>query len=416
MARRQPERAPGDGGRNRVAWWIALRYLRTRRRQFASFITRISVAGLTLGVLVLTVVVSVMNGFDSELRTRILGTVPHLLIDDVDLDHPEVAALRDHPHVVAVYNFFTGAGMVSAGGAVNPVTVYGIDESAVGAMTSISGSMRVGSLESLLETPRGMLMGAPLAAHLGLLPRDTVALVVSEPGRGGVTPLILRYQLAGVFEIGAELDYSLVVVSMASLDQTVLNAIGTVGVRVTVDDPLIAAGVAEQLAERHPDWRISSWASSYGELFQAVRLEKVLMFLILLMVVAVAAFNIVSGQSMAVTDKRSDIAILRTMGASNGTVMRIFLLQGLLISGLGIVVGLAAGVVVARHIGALVATVEDWLGFRLLEGAYLVEVPSVVQGADLVVIALLSSTLCLISAWVPAQRAANLNPVSGLHG
>jgi len=134
------------------------------------------------------------------------------------------------------------------------------------------------------------------------------------------------------------------------------------------------------------------------------------------MVVAVAAFNIISGQSMAVTDKRSDIAILRTMGASDGTVLRIFLFQGLVISSLGIVVGLAAGVLVAEHVGAAVAAFERLLGFRLLEGTYFVEVPSVVQASDLAVIAAISWSLCLISAWVPARRAANLNPISGLHG
>jgi lipoprotein-releasing system permease protein len=187
-------------------------------------------------------------------------------------------------------------------------------------------------------------------------------------------------------------------------------------VRVTLDDPLAAAGLAEEWSAAHPQWRVASWAESYGDLFQAVRLEKLMRFLILLMVVAVAAFNIVSGQTMAVTDKRSDIAILRTMGARDGTVLRVFLLQGAIISTIGIAVGLAAGVVVAHHVGGVVATVERWLGFRLLEGTYFVEVPSVVQTADLVTIGIISGTLCLLSAWLPARRAAALNPVAGLHG
>lgn len=402
-------------GRGGVAWWIALRYVRTRRRQFASFITRISVAGLTLGVLVLTVVVSVMNGFDAELKERILGTVPHMLIEGTEASAPELAPVRADPRVRSVYNFFVGAGMVTAGGAVHPVSIYGIDESAIGAMSTIEDSMRFGTLEDLLAEPRGLLMGAPIATHLGLLPGDTLAVVISEPGPGGVTPQLLRYQLAGVFEVGAELDYSLVVVPMASLPGK-LDRLGSVGVRVTIDDPLAAAGLAQRFADMEPSWQVTSWADSYGELFQAVRLEKLMMFLILLMVVAVAAFNIVSGQSMAVTDKRADIAILRTMGALDGTVARIFLLQGVLISTIGILVGLVAGVVVANHVSAVLGLVERWVGFRLLEGTYFVEVPSVVQIGDLVVIALISWTLCLISAWVPARRAAALNPVAGLHG
>jgi lipoprotein-releasing system permease protein len=398
-----------------TAWWIAWRYVRTRRRQFASFITRISVAGLSLGVLVLTVVVSVMNGFDTELRERILGTVPHLLIEQAQVGDPALAGVESDPRVRNVYNFFMGAGMVTAGGGVNPVTVFGIDRTAIGAMSTIADGLRYGSLEGLLEEPRGILLGRPLATHLALLPGDSLALVISEPGTEGVTPRILRYRLAGIFEVGAELDYNLVIVAAGSLPATDLATLGSYGVRIELDDPLAAAGFAERLAQRHPDWLVVSWADTYGELFEAVRLEKVLMFLILLMVVAVAAFNIVSGQSMAVNDKRADIAILRTMGALDGTIHRIFLLQGLVISSIGISVGLVAGAVVARHIGALIAAVEGWLGFRFLEGTYFVEVPSVVLMQDLLVIAAISWTLCLLSAWIPARRAANINPIAGLH-
>lgn len=399
-----------------AAWWIALRYVRTRRREFAAFVTRVSVIGLTLGVLVLTVVVSVMNGFDAELRSRILGTVPHLLIEGARIDDADLAPLLQRPGVVSAFNVFVGSGMVSSGGAVNPVSVYGIDATARGAMPTIENSLQGADLGTLLDQPRGILLGAPLAGHLGLLPGDTLALVISEPGPGGVTPRLLRYQLSGVFEVGAELDYSLAIVATQSLPAGALERLGRSGVRVTVDDPLAAPAAAARFAASLPQHAVSSWADDYGELFQAVRLEKFLMFLILLMVVAVAAFNIVSGQSMAVIDKRADIAILRTMGASDGTVLRIFLLQGLLVSGVGIAVGLALGVVVARHIDVVVGAAERWTGFRLLEGTYFIEVPSVVQVSDLVWIAVISGSLCLLSAWVPARRAAALNPLAGLHG
>ncbi len=168
-----------------TAWWIALRYLTTRRRQFAAFVTQVSVAGLSLGVLVLTVVVSVMNGFDAELRQRILGTVPHILIQDVDLDDPAVAALREHPRVTGAFNFFTGDGMVTARGAVNPVTVYGIDETVGTQFGSIADHMTVGRLDGVFAEPHALVMGAPLAGFLGLAPGDSVALVVSDPARWG---------------------------------------------------------------------------------------------------------------------------------------------------------------------------------------------------------------------------------------
>ena len=161
---------------------------------------------------------------------------------------------------------------------------------------------------------------------------------------------------------------------------------------------------------------VNSWTESYGELFQAVRLEKLMMFLILLMVVAVATFNIVSGQMMVVADKRPDIAILRTMGAEAATIRLTFLFQGVLISGVGILGGLALGVLVAYRITDIVAWMKDWFGFGLLDGTYFVEVPVLVLGSDLWTIALLSGALCLFSAWLPARRAALMNPIDGLHG
>jgi lipoprotein-releasing system permease protein len=402
--------------RDGVAWWIAVRYLTTRRREFATFVTRVSVAGLSLGVLVLTVVVSVMNGFDAELRKRILGTVPHVLIEHATVADPAVAVLRGDPHVIGAFNFFTGDGMVTARGVVNPVTVYGLDETVGDAWPMIAEHMVEGSLADLFDEPRALLLGAPLAGYLGLATGDTVAIVLSDPRPTGIEPRILRYRLTGLFEVGAELDYSLAIVASASLPEAERAAMGTAGVRLTIDDSLAAPEFAGRLRQLHPDWTITSWADNYGELFDAVRLEKVMMFLILLMVVAVAAFNIVSGQSMAVTDKQSDIAILRTMGADDPTIQRIFLLQGLVISSIGIAAGLALGVVVAHYVGALVAAAERWFDYQLLEGTYFVEIPSVVQGADLAVIAGLSWGLCLVSAWIPARRAAAMSPLAGLHG
>jgi lipoprotein-releasing system permease protein len=398
-----------------VAWWIAVRYLTTRRREFATFVTRVSVAGLSLGVLVLTVVVSVMNGFDAELKRRILGTVPHVLIENVSVADPDIAALRDDPHVSSAFNFFTGDGMVTARGVVNPVTVYGLDETVGDALPMIADHMVEGRLDGLFREPRALLLGAPLAGYLGLATGDTVAIVLSDPRPTGIEPRILRYRIAGLFEVGAELDYSLAIVAMDSLPQTERAAMGVAGVRLTIDDALAAPAYAASLQRLHPAWDISSWADAYGDLFDAVRLEKVMMFLILLMVVAVAAFNIVSGQSMAVTDKRSDIAILRTMGADDPTIQRIFLLQGLVISSIGIAAGLALGVIVAHHVGSLVAGAERWFDYQLLEGTYFVEIPSVVQGADLAVIGAMSWGLCLISAWIPARRAAAMSPLAGLH-
>lgn len=398
-----------------VALTIAWRYLRTRKRQFAAFITWVSVVGLAMGVLVLTVVLSVMNGFDAELKERILGTVPHIVLPGKRMTDPGLAELASLEGVVGVYDFFLGAGMVTKNGAVNPITVYGIDPSSRDALKQVGAHMRYGSVEDLAGTGREIIMGAPLAGHLALLPGDSVALIVSEPDGQGLKPRIQRFRLVGTFELGAELDYSLVVVDLADIAERRLATMGTLGVRLTLANPLLAEGIAATLAQAHPSWEIRSWSESYGELFEAVRLEKALMFLILLMVVAVAAFNIVSGQMMIVADKRSDIAILRTIGASARTILQTFLLQGVVISGVGIVVGLACGVVAALWITEIVAVMKTLFGFSLLEGTYFLEVPSRIQTSDLWLIGLLSWSLCLLSAWLPAHRAAQLNPIDGLH-
>lgn len=398
-----------------VAWFMALRYLRTRRKRFAAFITWVSLAGLTLGVLVLTVVLSVMNGFDHELRTRILGTVPHILLPGVQRADARVDEIVALPGVTGGYDFFLGHGMLTSSGAVNPVTIYGLDPSDPTALRTFREHSVQGDPRSLAGPGREILLGAPLASRFALLPGDTVVLIVSEPGPSGLTPRLQPYRLVGTFEIGAELDYTLAVMAMEDFPIADLQSAGSAGVRLMLADPLLAERVSRAIAGRYPELAVESWTDSYGELFQAVRLEKLMMFLILLMVVAVAAFNIVSGQMMVVTDKRADIAILRTMGAEGRTILQTFLLQGVLISGAGIVVGLLLGVVVARRITDIVAWMKDWFGFGLLDGTYFVEVPVLVQGSDLGLIAALSGVLCLISAWLPARRAAALNPVDGLH-
>jgi len=396
--------------------WIAWRYLRTRKQRFAALITWVSLTGLTLGVLVLTVVVSVMNGFDAELRGRILGTVPHLMIEDVTLPAVEgVLAEADFAEVRHAYPFFIGSGMVTRAGAVNPVSVYGIDADRGDFPEEISRHLTSGRLEALAGPPYGIAIGLPLAGHLGALPGDDLALIVTEPTDYGLRPKLIRLSLAATFELGAELDYSVALLDRRALGVAEPGRLGVDGVRLVLDDPLQADGITRRLRALAPDWRISSWTDSYGELFQAVQLEKALMFLILLMVVAVAAFNIVSGQMMLVNDRRSDIAILLTMGAPTRLIRRVFLLQGLVVSSLGIAVGLLLGVVMARSINDLLALVERTFGFSLLQGTYFVEVPVRVLAADLAVIAGLSWLLCLLSAWLPARRAAQVDPVQGLH-
>ncbi|MCZ6656204.1 MAG: FtsX-like permease family protein [Gammaproteobacteria bacterium] len=396
-----------------VALYVASRYLTGGRNHYARFVTWVSLVGLALGVLVLTVVVSVMNGFDAELRLRILGTVPHVVLTSRTESSELLDAVIEDVDVTSAYRFFSAAGMVSKNAAVNPVTIFGLDGAGARELAQVADNMVVSTLSQALAEPGGIVMGVQLATHIGLLLGDDVMLVVSESVNGSVRAKLKRFRLTGAFEIGADFDYTLVLVARDAFSETERARMGTDGIRVQLIDPMQAGAFADRWRGIASD--VVTWTDSYGALFQAVRVEKVLMFLILLLVVAVAGFNIVSGQTMVVHDKQADIAILRTLGATASEVQRIFLLQGIVIASLGIVVGLALGVLVAANIATLVATVEAWFGFRLLEGSYFVAVPSRVLLEDLWVIGGLSWLLCLLAAWIPARRATEQNPVEGLH-
>ena len=392
---------------------IALRYLWGGRNRYARFIAWISLVGLALGVLLLSVVVSVMNGLGEELRSRILGTVPHVLVTPAA---PGLAdTLSSLEGVRSAYPFFSSSGMATGAGAPVPVSLFGMEPRDGKLLPQVDTNMSTGTLTEALARPDAIVMGGPIARHLALTPGDPVALVVSEPAGGSVHPKLKRFRLAGTFAIGAELDHYLVLVRRDSFSERERRQLGTDGVRVELTDPIQVERFADELHGRDDTQRVETWKENYGELFQAVRIEKALMFLLLLLVVAVAGFNIVSGQTVLVNDKRGDIAILRTMGADGRLIARVFLWQGVGIASVGIAAGIALGALMAENIGYLVGVAESWLGFRMLEGSYFDVLPSLVLAEDLLVIAVLSWLLCVLAAWIPARRAARQNPVAGLH-
>ncbi len=392
---------------------MAARYLWDGRNRYARFISWISLIGLALGVLVLTVVVSVMNGLGQELRTRILGTVPHVLVSPPEPGLTESLVAQEQ--VQSAFAFFSSSGMVTGNGVVVPVSLHGIDAGDAPLLRQVDGNMLDGPLAAALDPPGGIVMGMPMARHLGLGIGDTVMLVVSEPAGGSVRPRLMRFRLSGTFQIGAETDHYLVLVRRDSFTQRQRQYLGVDGVRVVLNDPMQVDAFAARVRALHPSLSVETWQEAYGELFQAVRIEKALMFLLLLLVVAVAGFNIVSGQTVLVADKRSDIAILRTMGADARFLNRVFLWQGVAVASLGIAIGLASGVLLAQNIDRVMAAVESLSGFHLLEGSYFTVLPSIVLAQDLLVIGVLSWLLCVLAAWIPARRAARQNPVAGLH-
>ena len=394
--------------------WIGWRYLAVRGRAFVSFITWVSVLGLGLGVAVLVVVISVMNGFDEELHRRILGTVPHVvLVPPTDSDATDLARFAS---VGEAFRFFEAEGMAARGSGVEAVEIYGVDAKGIAAMDVVANKMTTGSIDDLVTTPGGLVMGAPLAMHLGLAVGDPVTLVLSTPANDTVVPRLERFTLVGTFEIGADLDYGLVLVGFDDIRARGLGSTGRVGVRLKLTEPLNIDAAVTALTRLVPTgWKVTDWRSNYGELFRAVRLEKGMMFMLLVLIVAIAAFNIVSAQTMLVNEKRADIAILRTMGASEGLVLRLVLVQGILVAVAGIGFGLVLGLLLAHNVTETVSFLESLIGARLLDGTYFDTVPSLVVPSDVALIAAVSFTFCLLSALHPARRAAALNPAEALH-
>ena len=394
---------------------MAVRLLLHGQNRFARFVTWVSFIGLALGVMILTVVVTVMNGFDNELKQRLLKSIPHITVANVSTDHPIHEFALAHPSVISSHNYFQGLGAISYSGAVFPVTLYGLDEQGIAALDYLDSNMRSGTLNDLLAAPSGIVVGRPRAAQLGLRIGDPVIVIATAAAGESVRPETFRLNLTGTFELGADPDYSLTLVNLAGRSTEQWRQLGELGLQIQVVDPLVAENVVAALRVQFPDLQLASWSENYGELFQAVKLEKTLMFILLLLVVAIATFNIVAGQIMMVNDKSSDIAILRTMGATQSQVGSLFLSQGVLISVLGTVIGLGLGIAVALNINPILDGVEAITGRHLLDGSYFVTVPTLLSASDLAIIASLTGLLCLISAWVPARRAAQLDPVNALH-
>ncbi len=400
--------------------WMAGRYLASRRNPHAAFINWASFAGLTAGVVLLTVVASVMNGFDRELRTRLLGVVPHVLAVPPDgaWDTPPSASPATPPaappEVLSSRRFFAGSAVVGVRGSVQPLLLYGVDAAVPGGLDLVAQRMIEGSVDDL--GGGGVLLGAPLARLLGVGTGDPVVLVVTLPRGSTIEPRVERFTLRGTFEVGAQPDYSLAVIALADVRARGIGAAGASGWRMQLADPMRVGEVARTLRDGLPaDWDLRLWTDRYGDLFRAVRLEKTLMFVFLALVIAIAAFNMVSGQTMLVNDKRADIAMLETMGAPARFLVQVFVVQGFAVAVVGVVAGLAAGVSLAWNAGPVAGALSGVLGGSILDGTPYDELPAEVLGSDLALIAALSLGLCLLAVLRPALKAVAENPARALH-
>jgi len=404
---------------------VGLRYTRAKRRnRFIGINSLVSMIGICVGVWALIVVLSVMNGFQKEVRTRILGVASHVQISSIDSRLPDwrsIAALAaQHPRVRATAPFVQGQAMLAAGQAVRGALVRGILPEEEEKVADIGQHMRAGSLADLRPGEFGVILGADLARGLGVLPGDKVVLVAPQGlvTPAGVIPRLKQFTVAGTFEVGmVDADAGLALVHLR--DAQTLYQLGDAvsGVRLRLDDLFAARGVARELMARLPQNVFASdWTRSHANFFRAVEIEKRMMFIILTLIILVAAINIISTLVVAVTDKQADIAILRTLGAAPGSVMQVFIVQGMVIGIVGTLIGAGLGIVTALNIDVIVPAIENALSIKFLsKDVYLIpELPSDLQAGDVGAIVLMALGLSFFATLYPSWRAARLNPAEAL--
>jgi lipoprotein-releasing system permease protein len=407
-----------------LPFFIGLRYLRAKRRNhFISFISLVSMLGIALGVAALIAVISVMNGFELELRNRILGMVAHATISGVDggMEQWEnvVEKAKNAPHVLGAAPYVEREVMMQ-GARVSGGALRGVDPALEPNVSELAKRVADGALEKLEPGKYQIILGRELGLWLGLDVGDTV-LVYAPMTRTtpvGIIPVTRSFKVIGFFEAGMqEYDRYLSIVHIE--DAATLFRMGdqVSGVRLRLDDMFKAWTIARDLATQLGGYyRVQDWSREHSNFFRAVKTEKVVMFVILSLIVAVAAFNLVSTLVMLVTDKRADIAILRTLGMTPGTVMGIFMVQGMISGVIGITLGAVLGVLLAENVSSLMQIIETTFHFQLMPADiyYISDLPSDLRFDDVFKVAALAFVFALIATLYPAWRAARTQPAEAL--
>jgi lipoprotein-releasing system permease protein len=406
-------------------WSIGTRYLRSaHRRGFVSFVALMSVLGLTLGVAVLLVVLSVMNGFERELRSRILSVTSHATLMGLERTLPDWRAARDaaarQPGVLAAVPYIEAQAMIANGRRVTGTLVRGVLPNEEQQATGLAQRLTSGSIEDLQAGEYRIVLGSALARELAVKPGDTVVVIAPEGTAtpSGVVPRMRRFSVSGVFESGMyEFDRSLALMHMTDAARLYRLGDGVTGIRLALEDALRAPSAVHKLAiTLGGGFFVSDWTRNHANFFRSIELTKSMMFVILLMIVAVAAFNIVATLVMIVKEKQTDIAILRTLGAGPANVLVTFAVQGVLIGLAGTALGAVLGITVAANLESIIRVIEALFGTQFLDARvyYMSDLPAHVEWPDVVQVTGVAFALCALATLYPAWRASRTAPAEAL--
>ncbi len=405
--------------------FIGLRYTRAKRRNhFISFISLISMLGIALGVMALIVVLSVMNGFEKELRERILGMVSHVTVSSLDDSLKDWRSLsndiRNNDAVIGSAPYVEAEAMLSNLSSVSGAIIRGIDPEFEPQVSEIHEHMTFGKLSDLVAGEYGIVLGTGLANSLNVVPGDRVTMITPQASASpvGLLPRLRRFNVVGLFEIGVyEYDRSSGIIHTEDASRLFRLGGGVTGLRLKLQDMDAAPQVRNQIKRQVGfDYWVSDWTLRHSNYFKAVKTEKTVMFIILSLIVAVAAFNIVSTLVMVVADKQADIAILRTIGMSPTSIMWVFMVQGTIIGVVGTLLGLGSGVLIASYIDVIIPALEQFFQTQFLPtGVYpITELPSDMQQSDVIKISVLSFLISVLATLYPALRAAKTKPAEAL--
>jgi lipoprotein-releasing system permease protein len=408
-----------------LIFYIGLRYTRAKRRtQFISFITLTSVLGIALGVTALITVLSVMNGFEAELRERILGMTSHATVtgkfgqldDWRELDQK----LKGYPHVEGAAPFISGQVMINADRRVSGTMLNGILPDYETKVSEVADKMKSGKLTDLVPGQYGIVLGLELANYLGVMTGDKITVISPQINStpAGIVPRMRRFTVVGVFQVGMyEYDRNMALINIEDAAKLFRMDNSVSALRIKLDNLFEAPQITHAMAaDLYGEYQVSDWTLAHSNFFRAIQTEKRVMFIILLLIVAVAAFNIVSTLVMVVTDKRGDIAILKTQGLTSGSIMGIFMVLGSIIGIVGTALGTLGGIVLALNVETIVPAIEKLfqVQFMAADVYYISELPSKLVWSDVYAIAGMAFFLSLLATIYPAWQASRINPAEVL--